>query len=161
MVLRAGGTAVRPDMVVGVGDQWFVPAFIRFVEAVGGLVDHGSALMSMIRVTDLAAIVTRISLAEQPIVGAFNASYSEPSSVSDLAALLGPITGWPSPLPSLRRSEALPMALGSRFSARQFELLTTDHWYANAALNAAIGADWASGLSLTGQDLDWYRSQLR
>jgi nucleoside-diphosphate-sugar epimerase len=160
MVLDAGGAVLRPDMVFGDGDRWFGSGLARFTAAIGGLVDGGAARMSMIHVDDLATIVARTVLSPQIMAGPFNVAYEKPNTVREMAALLNGLGMWNSNLPSLERSEALTTALARGFTERQFELLTTDHWFDATSLNLTIGADPASDLSLRPSDLDWYRSVL-
>ena len=158
IVLDAGGIVVRPDMVYGAGDRWFVPGFARFVRALGGLVDGGSAKMSMINVDDLAAVISRLALAPQALNGPFHAAYTEPNTVSELTAALSPVYEWKRTHASVQRITALASSAKAGFTERQFELLTTDHWYDVSALTTAIGADWGAGFGLSEADIDWYRS---
>lgn len=160
MILDAGGAVFRPDMVFGDGDRWFGPGLARFTAAIGGLVDGGAARMSMIHVDDLATIVARTVLSPQIVTGPLNASYEKPNTVREMTTLLNGLGMWNSNLPSLERSEALTTALAEGFTERQFELLTTDHWFDATRLNSTLGSDPASRFSLRPSDLDWYRSVL-
>jgi nucleoside-diphosphate-sugar epimerase len=159
-VLDAGGVAVRPDMVFGEGDRWFVPALAKFVTALGGVVDDGSARMSVVNVRDLATAVVELALSTRSVTGPYHVAYSEPSTVACLLAALRPATGWPFRLPTHTLKAALPLALANGFTERQFELLTTDHWYSTAAIDRALGTAASPAFSMSERDLDWYRRHL-
>src|SRR5207249_11229962 len=53
MVFRYGGEVVRPNLVFGAGDRWFVPGLIKIMKAAGGWPGDGSALLSLISVEAL------------------------------------------------------------------------------------------------------------
>jgi nucleoside-diphosphate-sugar epimerase len=62
-VLETGGLVVRPHLVHGPGDQWFVPAARRILRTTGW-VDGGSSLHSSIQVDDLARGVVDAALGD-------------------------------------------------------------------------------------------------
>jgi nucleoside-diphosphate-sugar epimerase len=160
IVLEAGGAVMRPDLVFGAGDRWFVPAVIRLLSVLGGPVEAGSARMSMIHVRDLAAMTADVALTPGAH-GAFNAVYPQPNTVMDLVQLLSPIVGDVSKLASLSRHTARLAALAAGFTERQFELLTTDHWFGIGALEAVASRSRLRGFSIEQADLSWYGSHIR
>lgn len=55
-----GGMVLRPNLVYGVGDRWFVPALLRLFDRVPALPDGGSARISVIAVEDLARVLAAL-----------------------------------------------------------------------------------------------------
>ena len=160
IVLEAGGVVIRPDMVVGRGDRWVVPALHRFTAAVGGLVNGGSTLMSMIHVKDLGAVAAQIALQNGEIAGVFNAAYSEPVAVRALVGQLPMLPAFAGAVQSVSRDVARERAIAGGFSQHQFDLLTADHWFSNERLRRLTGQQWDGGPELTSVDRAWYQSAL-
>lgn len=50
----AGGLVIRPHLVYGPGDRWFIPGLRTIISKLGALIDEGSALLSTIHVDRLA-----------------------------------------------------------------------------------------------------------
>jgi len=160
IVLSAGGSALRPDMVFGAGDKWFVPSLLRFTESIGGLVDNGETLMSVVHVDDLGSVASRLALAERFAAGAFNVSYDQPTTVCEIVEQIGISTEPDLSLSPVTRSDAKALASARGFTERQLALLTTDHWFSSEKLRSALGnSNWGE-FGVNDADRDWYREHL-
>ncbi len=61
IVLDFGGVVLRPGLVYGRGDRWVLPSLVNLNRAIGGLVDGGDQMMSVIHVQDLGRMVSEIA----------------------------------------------------------------------------------------------------
>ncbi|WP_341722316.1 NAD-dependent epimerase/dehydratase family protein [Streptomyces rimosus] len=61
-VLAAGGTVLRPGLVLGAGDRWVVPALAELLGRVPARWDGGRGLLSVVAVEDLARLFVRLAL---------------------------------------------------------------------------------------------------
>jgi nucleoside-diphosphate-sugar epimerase len=159
VVLDAGGLVLRPDMVFGPGDKWFGPGLIRFTRSVGGLVENGAALMSVVHVDDLGFVAARLATADSFTHGALNVSYDQPASVSEIVNFLQIAPDGLASPPSITRPAAQALAAAAGFTTRQFALLTTDHWFSAGKLRAALDLDDWSGPRVKDDDIAWYRAR--
>ncbi|MEV5597007.1 NAD-dependent epimerase/dehydratase family protein [Streptomyces sp. NPDC052496] len=84
-VLEAGGTVLRPGLVLGAGDRWVVPALAELLGRVPARWDGGRGLLSMVVVDDLARLFARLALAAYGIPGGVHhASHPTPVRNGDL-----------------------------------------------------------------------------
>ncbi|GCD45121.1 NAD-dependent epimerase/dehydratase family protein [Streptomyces paromomycinus] len=175
-VLAAGGTVLRPGLVLGAGDRWVVPALAELLHRVPARWDGGRGLLSVVAVEDLARLFVRLALAPGGVPGGVHhASHPTPVRNGDLMDTLighgvlprptataphdgpgsGPDLSWDA---CLERLAAVP----GRVSARQFALLASDHWYRSDEVWSAAGCDPGPGpLVRLAEAADWYRSHLQ
>ncbi|WP_244409272.1 NAD-dependent epimerase/dehydratase family protein [Streptomyces albofaciens] len=73
-VLAAGGTVLRPGLVLGAGDRWVVPALAELLGRVPARWDGGRGLLSVVAVEDLARLFVRLALAPYDTPGTPGAS---------------------------------------------------------------------------------------
>ncbi|MER6030362.1 NAD-dependent epimerase/dehydratase family protein [Streptomyces sp. NPDC001851] len=132
LVLAAGGTVLRPGLILGTGDRWVVPALADLVRRVPARWDGGRGLLSVVDVHDLARLIAALARTERLPGGCRHASHPVPVRVGDLLdALAGhgalpevPERHWP-----LERCLAELSRSPGWVSERQFRLLAEDHWY--------------------------------
>ncbi|WP_081736857.1 NAD-dependent epimerase/dehydratase family protein [Arthrobacter sp. MA-N2] len=139
MILGYGGEVVRPNLVFGAGDRWFVPGLLRIIKVAGGWPGDGSALLSIISAEALGRLVSGLALAPRQSGQAFHAAYPEPVPVSTLLQSVAEAFGMESPRllgDDERASEALRTA---GFSRHQLALVTKDHWYSSQGLWRTAG----------------------
>ncbi|MEU7187789.1 NAD-dependent epimerase/dehydratase family protein [Streptomyces sp. NPDC039022] len=185
-VLEAGGTVLRPGLVLGAGDRWVVPALAELLHRVPGRWDGGRGLLSVVAVEDLARLFVRLALApEGGPGGVYHASHPTPVRNGDLMDTLIGHGVLPRPDATSPQGASGPDAdtrpgpglgpdlswdaclarLGSvpgRVSERQFALLATDHWYRSDEVWTAAGCDPGPGpLVRLAEAADWYRSHLQ
>ncbi|WP_320784542.1 NAD-dependent epimerase/dehydratase family protein [Streptomyces sp. CRN 30] len=164
LVLAAGGTVLRPGLVLGTGDRWVVPALAELVRRVPARWDGGRGLLSVVDVHDLARLIATLARAARLPGGTHHASHPEPVRVGDLlTALAGygvlpepPARDWP-----MGRCLAELAGTPGRVSERQFRLLAEDHWYDSGEIwrlaGCVPGAGPTAGLA---DAAPWYRSLL-
>ncbi|MFK8847232.1 NAD-dependent epimerase/dehydratase family protein [Streptomyces sp. Ac-502] len=84
-VLEAGGTVLRPGLVLGAGDRWVVPALAELLHRVPARWDGGRGLLSVVAVEDLARLFARLALAPEAVPGGvYHASHPVPVRNGDL-----------------------------------------------------------------------------
>lgn len=134
MILGYGGEVVRPNLVFGAGDRWFVPGLLKIIKAAGGWPGDGSALLSLISVEALGRLVAGLAFAPPQAGQAFHAAYPGPVPVSFLLRSVAQAFGIVYPR-FLGDDEHAGSALrGAGFSGHQIDLVTTDHWYSSERL---------------------------
>lgn len=133
-VLSAGGITVRPNLIHGVGDRWFIPGAIRMFTTLGSRIDEGRALLSLIDVESLGALVAALAVTPQSISGAFHAAHPDPTPVG---SLLTEIEQQVAPLGlsgSVSLMEATDRLETTGFRPHQINMLGADHHYHSKAL---------------------------
>ncbi|KAB1927663.1 NAD-dependent epimerase/dehydratase family protein [Micromonospora sp. ALFpr18c] len=127
-VRSAGGVVLRPHLVYGAGDRWVLPSLVALLKA-PGLIDGGTAKMSMISVRDLARVALALALDRPkfPHGAMYHANHPRPVSLREVIEALATCLGVSAPGTNLSRaaaSAALP-----HLPARVLDLAATDHWY--------------------------------
>ncbi|WP_233273107.1 NAD-dependent epimerase/dehydratase family protein [Streptomyces rimosus] len=182
-VLAAGGTVLRPGLVLGAGDRWVVPALAELLGRVPARWDGGRGLLSVVAVEDLARLFVRLALGPYGTSGTpgtsgapassgiprgiHHASHPTPVSNGDLMDTLlahDVFPDAPAALPDLSWADCLQRleATPGRVSERQFALLARDHWYRSEEVWTAAACDPGPGpLARLADSADWYRAHLR
>ncbi|MEU6812680.1 NAD-dependent epimerase/dehydratase family protein [Streptomyces sp. NPDC046831] len=163
-MLAAGGTVLRPGLVLGRGDRWVVPALAELVGRVPARWDGGRGLLSLVDVGDLARLIVTMATAPgAPPPGVHHASHPRPVSNAALMAELASLGVLPEvteDLPwedCLRRLREVP----GRMSERQFSLLALDHWYRSEDVWRLTGCPEGPGpLARLADAASWYVSHL-
>lgn len=131
-VRASGGIVLRPHLVHGVGDRWFIPTLARVLRQVPYWPDGASPRSSLIAVEDLARVIAALARQSEP--GCDGATYhvADPrplpmeSVYASLRALLR--------LPEAQRVptgeyRSLVRQLMPDLSDHQYALLTEDSWF--------------------------------
>ncbi|KAB8161665.1 NAD-dependent epimerase/dehydratase family protein [Streptomyces sp. 3MP-14] len=156
-----GGVVLRPNLVFGAGDRWFVPTLARLLAAVPAWPDGGRARLSVIAVSDLARLVAALAFtARPPAAGSvWHASHPEPVRLRVLARRVCEVLDLPPP------SDDLPCAEHRSVTARelpemtdhQHALLSRDHFYDSSGVWRALGLTAGPGYaSRMAEALRWY-----
>ncbi|MFE1948899.1 NAD-dependent epimerase/dehydratase family protein [Streptomyces sp. NPDC059524] len=129
-VRAAGGTVLRPPLVYGVGDRWFVPALAQLLRRVPSWPDGPCARTSVIAVDDLARITAALVHQPRTADGSYHVADPRPLPWGDLLARLRTLLRLPQtpPIP-LTEHRSLVRNLLPALSDHQYALLTEDHWY--------------------------------
>jgi nucleoside-diphosphate-sugar epimerase len=164
IVRDSGGVVVRPHLVYGRGDRWFVPALADLMVAAGGRIDS-PALVSTILVDDLARALCALATLEddQPRPGAaIDVNHPSPTPVTTIAEAVANTLALAIPdrsVPIEVVGQRLPEGGRSR---RHLTMFTHSRWYEAREVWRVIGQDpgepFVAGLA---RCADWYRSFLR
>lgn len=160
VVQRNGGWVVRPHLVYGNGDRWFVPAFADLLAAANGHIDS-PALVSTIMVDDLAGALCALATHATdrlPRGAAVDVNHPNPTSVTAISeavanALRLDIPDRPLSVATIR--QRLPDEGPAR---RHLSLFEHHRWYASddvwRIVDHAPGVPFADGVA---RCADWYQ----
>ena len=158
-VLDVGGVVVRPNLVHGTGDRWFIPGVVRMFRTLGATIENGSAMLSMIDVVDLGRLVASLADTASSVAGAFHAADPDPVT---LEVLLASISRDLTPL-GIAGSSSLDQAVrtleSAGFRPHQVRMLGMDHHYEARDLWDLAGLQ-PRGFHLTPESAAWYRSKM-
>ncbi|MDJ0346718.1 NAD-dependent epimerase/dehydratase family protein [Streptomyces sp. H10-C2] len=165
MVLSGGGIVLRPNLVYGPGDRWFVPTLCRLLRKVPVWPEGGTARTSLIAVQDLARVITGLAgrVWTPDLDSVYHVNHPRPTVLRALVAELSrnlevrpPGTDLPYDAHRELTARVLP-----ELSAHQHGLLTQDHWYESSRiwkqLGLAPGLGFAAGFAASAP---WYRRHL-
>ncbi|MFH5877758.1 NAD-dependent epimerase/dehydratase family protein [Arthrobacter sp. NA-172] len=156
MILRFGGEVVRPNLVFGGGDRWFVPGLLNVMKVAGGWPGDGSALLSLISVETLGRLVSDLALAPRQAGQAFHAAYPEPVPASVLLRSVAQAfkMDYPRFLGDDHRARLALRIAG--FTDHQIDMVTIDHWYSSERLWRISGREPESFWSALAEFSDSY-----
>ena len=151
IVLDAGGTVVRPHLVLGHGDRWVADGIRDLLTRFGSLGDAGSARHTAIEVTLLGRVLAELAVSPRRWPAeVFHAGNAEPITVSALIDLLGV----PAPGP---RSDAAIMTDIATHPAYRF--LAADRHLNVDKLAQVYTGSLTSPFSLAPSSAAWYLSR--
>ncbi|MFF0794365.1 NAD-dependent epimerase/dehydratase family protein [Streptomyces spiralis] len=165
-VLEAGGCVLRPHLVYGAGDEWFVPAVARVVARVPVWPSGPVSVSSVIAVGDLARGVAGLVGAPGDVdcSGVYHAVHPRPVPMDEVLLALHQCLGVPLPRVgevSVREHRALVARAVPELSDHQYALLTRDHWYRGDRLWACAGVDPGPGFAARfAGAAGWYAGRL-
>ncbi|WP_402469459.1 NAD-dependent epimerase/dehydratase family protein [Isoptericola aurantiacus] len=160
-VLDAGGTVLRPHLVHGRGDRWFLAPLIAAVRRLGAWVGNPDAPLSCIGRDRLGALVARTAV-DDLAAGVYHVAEPRPTSVRSLAGPVFAHAGTETPTCALGAGEAAIALAPLGITRAQIDLVAHDSWFSTTKLWTASPP--AVRLSLPAQrvpeDVDWYASAL-
>lgn len=164
-VRRAGGVALRPHLVYGAGDRWFVPALVRLLREVPCRPQGVDALSSVVHVEDLARVVAALVLDPRPEDAGrvFHVDGPRPEPLWSLASQACAALGlaWPERTVSPREHRRLAAEALPWLTDHQYALLTRDHWYCTCRIRDRLALAPAPGFAARiRRSADWYRRHL-
>ncbi|WP_411078896.1 NAD-dependent epimerase/dehydratase family protein [Streptomyces sp. cmx-18-6] len=162
-VIDAGGTVLRPGLVLGSGDRWVVPALAELAERVPAYWDGGRALLSVVDVSDLARLLVSLATTHRALPGVFHASDPRPVRNRDLMVRLAALGVLPAVVDDWSWEDCLRRFgdAEGRVTQRQFELLARDHWYRSDEIWRLAGCPEGPGpLARLESAAPWYRAHL-
>lgn len=161
LVRAAGGTVLRPNLVYGAGDRWFVPALAKLTAGLGATIDGGRARISVISAEDLGRLAATAALHPDVEPGAvLHAAAPEPVTVAQVHEVLASSLGFPVPSRTVTVEQARAALVPAAASEHQLALVTLDHWYDSGPAWDLAGDAPTSAFSLTDTHVEWYRRVL-
>ncbi|MFF2194388.1 NAD-dependent epimerase/dehydratase family protein [Streptomyces sp. NPDC058157] len=161
LALAAGAVVLRPGLVIGPGDRMVVPGLEQILTSTGALWDGGKTLVSVVAVRDLARLIARVALVDDPAGGTvWHASHPVPVRTAELVEAFTERGVLPRVDRDLSVAECLERmaASGCRVRPSQFKLVSQDHWYDSAAVWDAAGCPPGRGpLECLDEAVAWYR----
>ena len=129
-VRGAGGLVIRPHLVYGPGDRWFLPTLTRIVSRLDSIIDDGNAVLSVVDVDLLAQSIYKLSTERQFRYGStLHVNEPAPRKVIDLLERHTQETNWTLPRNSIARADAVKVATQLGLNRRQVDMISLDHWY--------------------------------
>ncbi|MFK0256543.1 NAD-dependent epimerase/dehydratase family protein [Streptomyces sp. NPDC090445] len=161
LVLAAGGTVLRPHLVIGAGDRWVVPGMVRLHRRLAASVDGWQARMSVVDVDDLARAVTAVAVDPRDTSGVWHPNHPEPVDCARIFGALVRLLGLPAGTGDIEAGEARRRLADHPVLLHHLAMLTTDHWFASSRLWRETGcpAGGAFEESLA-RHAPWYREHL-
>lgn len=153
-VIAAGGSVIRPHLVYGHGDRWFIPGLLRVAARAGGL--PSAPLVSTISVEDLASQVWALHDGASALVNAVHDLPSSPFAIlRETTALLG-TDSWQSEVGSIGMRDRLA---GAGLSAHQIDMLTLPNWFSSRDQGRALAGFSSRPFQLGSDAIEWYLAQ--
>ena len=129
-VRDAGGLVVRPHLVYGPGDRWFLPTLTRIVSRLDSVIDNGSAILSVVDVNLLARSIYKLSTEQQFRYGStLHVNEPVPRAVIDLLEHHARETNWTLPQSSIPRADAVKAAAQLGLDMHKIDMISLDHWF--------------------------------
>ena len=129
-VRDAGGLVVRPHLVYGPGDRWFLPTLTRIVSRLDSIIDNGSAILSVVDVNLLARSIYKLSTDQQFRYGStLHVNEPVPRTVIDLLEHHTRETNWTRPQSSIPRVDAVNIAAHLSLDMHKIDMISLDHWF--------------------------------
>lgn len=158
-VLAAGGLVIRPSLIYGAGDRWFIPGVVRMVKTLGATINDGDARLSMIDVEELGHLVAALALRNHCPAGAYHAADPAPSTLADLLSAIHRNIAPLAISASSSLEDAVQHLIRVGMRAHQVNLLGMDHYYEASELwNMAERRP--PGFCFTPQAITWYKTKI-
>ncbi|MGW0763016.1 NAD-dependent epimerase/dehydratase family protein [Streptomyces sp. NPDC002814] len=125
-----GGTILRPHLIYGPGDRWFIPTLARMLQHVPTWPDHTPPHTSIIAVQDLARLITALTHHPPPPATTYHAADPHPLPINHLLTHLHHTLPLPPthPTPLTQHRTQIQTHL-PHLTDHQYNLLTQDHYY--------------------------------
>lgn len=163
VVLDYGGWVVRPHLVYGNGDRWFVPALADLLTMAGGRIDC-AARISTIKVDDLARALCALAVGADDLLQrstAIDVNHPSPTPVTTLVDAVANALDLDIPARPMSIAAARRRLPDSGRSRRHLGMFAHDRWYESRQVWNVTGQEpgesFAAGL---GRCVDWYRHVL-
>lgn len=160
LVLAAGGLVVRPNLVHGPGDRWFLAPAVAAMLFLGAWVGDGQARLSVIDRRMLGRLVASLAVGDAA-GGVFHAALPSPVALGVLVRQVYARARVPAPTLHLAPQDALAALAPLGITESQVRLLTTDSRFASDKIWRAAGIDPGPDPGhLSDEALTWYARTL-
>ncbi|MDR5699771.1 NAD-dependent epimerase/dehydratase family protein [Agromyces aerolatus] len=159
LIIEAGGTVVRPNLVFGAGDRRTITPLLAAMVRLDAWIADPDALVSVIDVGTLGRLVAAlVSTRELPRV--LHAAYPRPVRIRDLIQPFFDHAGMRAPERFLSFEDAVSVAGAAGFSRRQISMVAMDNWFNSGAIWKVTGLQAAPEIQLDDDTLDYYAACL-
>jgi nucleoside-diphosphate-sugar epimerase len=162
-VRDAGGIVLRPHLIYGVGDRWFIPAIVKLIRLLSGLPNIDQVKLSTVSVDDLAnalvGLVTHADVLPPGIV--LHANHPVPTVLRIMIDTIVRNIGLAWTNQDITREQAYQEIRARGGSERHLARICTDHWYTSHRIWDLAGQDAGAGFAETfPRYTSWYRTEL-
>lgn len=161
-MLGAGGIVLRPHLVYGAGDKFFLGPLLLAMSAIGGWIEEGRARVSTISSESLsrAIVAAATSLPSTEKARVFHAAHPETATVAELVEVIVSSSGRTPPIRTFSAGQALEALAGLGVTATQVEMVAADNWVDSTALWKALRISPGKKVDISEASGAWYRSLL-
>ena len=158
-----GGIVLRPHLVYGVGDVWFIPTLLRLLHRVPSWIQGGAAKVSVVCVDTLGKVLSGLTRVPWRAGETYHVSHPRPASFRSIVRTVCSALRLDLPSRSLPVAEHREVArrVMPDLTDHQHELLASDHWYDSSRIWQKVRQSPGPGFSSRfARATDWYRSLL-
>lgn len=153
------GVVLRPNLVTGEGDRWFLAPLVSAMIGLGGWIGSDRSQVSSIDSSTLGAAAVELATAGRA-VGAYHAAYPAPAEIRDLVAPLYAVIGKSLPTRVVSVDEAVAALASEGVSRRALAMIADDRWFVAEKLWSEVPALDPAPRALGARDLSWYSRTL-
>jgi len=160
--IDVGGVVLRPHLVYGRGDTFFLPPLMKAMGAVGGWIEGGRARVSAISSDALARAAVDVAAAppSQLKHTIFHAAHPQPVTVKELVEKALEEGGLRGPERSFGIEHARDMLVPRGVSESQIAMVAIDNWVDSRLLWETLAAPPGPQIHMPPETGSWYRSRL-
>lgn len=159
LTLEHGGTVLRPGLVTGEGDRWFLLPLIRAMTHLGGWVGTGEGRVSWIDSRTLGRVAVEVAR-NAALMGVYHAAYDDPARIRDLVTPIYAAMGTPAPSRTVPVDVAATRLSPLGVPRRSLDMVTRDRWFDSSRLWRELPALSSSPQVMGRRDLNWYLRKL-
>lgn len=163
LVRAAGGVVLRPYLIYGVGDRWFIPGLVSLIRLLGSLPNTDQVRLSTIAVDDLAgAVAGLVTRAEAVPPGTvLHANHPTPTKLHTVIETVARHTGLLLTNQNICGKHLSRAGDTKGRIARHRAMVSSDHWYASKRIWRLTNRDPGAGFTETfPRYAPWYRIEL-
>lgn len=163
-VRAAGGVVLRPHLIYGVGDRWFIPNLIQLIRLLNGLPDIDQVKLSTIAVDHLANAIAGLVTHADPVPPGtvFHANHPTPTVLRTMINTVVHNIGLCWTNQPISRKQAYKKIRANGGNERHLARICADHWYASQRIWQLTGQDPGANFAETfPRYTSWYRTELR
>jgi len=159
LVLAHGGAVVRPNMVTGRGDRWFLAPLLGVLGNLDAWIENGSARVSVISTSALGSAMASLAVRTTES-GVFNAASPEPVTIRDLVTPVYALLERPLPSRSIGFAEARDRLAPYGITETALAVIAQDNWFDSSKLWRSVSGRASERPPLLSKDAEWYAKQI-
>ena len=160
--IDVGGIVLRPHLVYGPGDRFFIPPLLRAMRALGGWIEGGRARVSIISSESLARVISEVSTDLSANVGGrvFHAAHPETVTVAQLVERVTQPHSMRLPSASYGTEYTLRALRKMGVSQSQIEMVAKDNWLDSGSLWGLLATSPGTPIDISPAGAAWYESSV-